>query len=188
MNALLINTDFTSLLDTIANLLTVVVAVIAIIVTFVLDARTKKREMEVAAAHVKPLLAIETEEFEDHKSVKLVNHGHGTAVMTHILIAKHGKADPINRLANLMYTSRETELMWNQSIYFTPGQTQYLDAGKSLDLVLLTEEFLEGENLSTEEIEQVLADWKKELSGISIEIVYEDVLRNEQKDPCKRKF
>lgn len=183
MHTLPFDQDLTGMLDTAANLLTVIVAVLAIIVTFVLDARTKKREMEVAAAHVKPLLAIETEEYKNEKGVVLVNHGLGTAVISLISIAKEGvlqEEDEQINLDTLMYDTEE--VIWDEVASFTPKQTQYLEAGKRLYLVRLTEGTLKSERIPARRAKQLLNQFMNELSGVKIHIQYEDVFGNPQKD------
>lgn len=184
MNITLLDSQIS--VDTLANILTLIVGVLAIFLTFIADQRTRKREMDVAAASVKPLLAIETDGFENAKGVILVNHGLGTAIITKITVARGAHFADNNNIADLMYNEGTPPSFDNYSS-FTPGHKQYIDAGMRLYLAKLTDEALRKKKYSVKRRKEFLSRWKQELRGIEIIIEYTDLFNTKQ-ETYKREF
>lgn len=167
-----------------SNLLAVLIAAIAVIVTIRAENRAVKKfradialQEKIAKANLRPLLAIFTSEFADNKGIVLLNAGIGTAVITNIVFSKDGKtARSVSHLFDL-----PDGIRWNNSWYFRPRK-HYLSAGKSIDLVRLTASNLMRQGVSDSEVARVLVAWQDQMPGISINIKYEDVMGNKQED------
>jgi hypothetical protein len=184
--------NLTDIIQAIASLLSILIATYAIIIARRSDNETVERELKVAAANIKPLLAIETDEYENMKGVILVNHGIGTAVITKIVITKNGETDPedMNKLVNFMYQDidEKWDFTWDYFSEFTPGHKQFIDAGMKLYLAKLSEDDLAAKSkLKKTELRKIFNDWDNQLSGVRIYIEYEDILGNKQEN-CVRDF
>jgi hypothetical protein len=152
---------FYNFIQAVTNILSILVASFALLTS-----------IRFAAMNVKPLVSVETNDYEDMKSVILVNHGLGTAVITHISISKDGTPARDNNIVTLI--DPKNKIQWDDYSYFTQKQ-EYLRAGQQIYLAKLYD------NKSSIK-KQVLSQWNNRLSGIKIHICYKDVLGNKQPD------
>jgi len=157
--------EISAAIQAVAGVLSVIVAVFAITTS-----------MKFAAINVRPLLSIETMDYENVKAVMLVNHGVGTAVITHISFSKIGGASS-NNLAQLMYPDKT--IMWDDFSYFNQKR-EFVRPGHKINLAKLSEAGLIASNVSKDKIQEIFQEWQKELAGIEVQIHYQDVLGNKQ--------
>lgn len=171
------------LLETASQVLTVIVAVSALIFSVVNENRNAKRFQtqidqsdRIAKAQVRPILSVLRLGYKNMKGIKLINSGAGPAII-------HVKSDIFCK--NKKYSYNITELMqfehnfsWND--YFTVGENTFLKAGEEINLCLLTEGHLINQGISKNKAEKILQDFDEHKKGINIRIEYEDVLGNPQ--------
>jgi hypothetical protein len=186
-----ISPETSAAIQAIAGILSVLIAVLAVIISLRLDNRSstrfereQKQAFDTAAATVKPLLAIETYNYKDEKAVVLANHGPGTAVMTRIMMAR-GNQSVLN-LAHLFQFQRK--IVWNDFSFFTQ-EIHYIRGNSQMFLLKLSQKNMvsANDNMDSTQALQLLEEWERQLIGIQIRIEYEDVLGNRQK-PCERIF
>ena len=176
--------EWVSIIQAITSVLAVAVALLAVIIAIRAEVRANKRfdaqialQRKVAAANVRPILAIFTSEFVDNKGIVLSNAGIGTAVITSIVFIKgNQEVQSMPLLFNL-----PANVLWDNYWTFS-SQKHYLIAGKSIDLIRLSASNLSRQGFSETEIANILNAWQEQVSGITIKITYEDVLGNKQEN------
>lgn len=185
--------SITDIIQAIASILAIVISIVSLIISHKGDRKTKeleieiaKNNLEIAKANLRPILTIETDDFTNSRGVLLVNHGTGRAIITNITISKGGTFAENNKIADLMY-QKDRYFTFDYFSFFTPNEEQYVEADRKLYLVQLTEEHLRSQNLDEGQIKKILDNWYNELSGIQIEIKYQDMIKTPQPD-CVRQF
>lgn len=176
----------TDIIQAIASILAIVISIVSLIISHRGDKKAKELEHEIAKANFRPILTIETDDFTNARGVLLANHGTGQAIITQITISKGGDFAENNNLADLMYKN-DRSFKFDYFSFFTPNQKQYIEAGRKLYLVRLTEEGLREQNFDEGQIKQIFDHWYNELSGVQIEIKYQDMISTPQPD-CVRQF
>ncbi len=170
--------------QTVAGVMSSLVAVVALLVAFRVELRSNTRfqaQLEqserIARANVRPLVTIYSQAYTDLKSVKLVNRGIGTAVINAIEFSKNGRST--RNLVELFEIDRE--FSWQDFRRYPEGLV-YLPPGETVDLVKISETHLINQNISPHNVEDILKQWQAQKTGIEVRIEYEDVLGNPQ-DP-----
>jgi len=171
-------------IQTVTGISSVAVAVLALIVAFFVENRNYtrfKQQLEqskkIAEANVKPLLLVQSEVYENVKSINLANRGVGVAVITKIEFSRGG--GPVNNIVDLF--EFKSNFAWDTFQEFSVTQT-YLSPGKQISLVRLTEKGLTTQGFDATQIRRILNDWQIQKSGIKICVEYQDVLGNQQND------
>ena len=147
-------------IQAVTNILSILVAAFALLTS-----------IRFAAMNVRPLISIETKDYENMKGVILINHGLGTAVITHISFSKDG-ISPVNNIVKLI--DPDKEVVWDDFSYFTQKQ-EFLRAGQNIYLAKISDS-------DSAKSKNLLSLWEKRLSGIKIHIRYKDILGNKQPD------
>lgn len=170
----------TEIIQIIANIASVIVAVGALIVAFCIERRNQlrfndqlKQSREIAIANMKPLLTIHPKSYIDHKGIALANRGVGTAVITDIEFEKDGCTT--RSLVELFDLG--PGFMWDTFWKFSSDK-YYLPANEKYQLVKLTTERLVAQGLSDKSALELLVKWQEQKSGIKVRVEYTDLLGN----------
>ncbi len=165
-----------------APLLSLIVAVVALFITFNTEKRSAERfqkqlsqSNEFAKANIRPLLSLGSSGFTGIKFVGLQNDGLGTAVITKINFIKNEKS-ALN-LADLF--EFKTKVIWD-NFYVFSNSNFFLRAGEDVTLINLTVDSLKQQGYKDLETAQIMKDFDSQLKSITIQIEYEDLLGNEQ--------
>lgn len=123
----------------VASIASVVVAVVALCVAFRVERRNQRRfeeqlkqSREIAIANLTPLLTIQSQVYVNRKGVTLANRGVGTAVITNITFEKEGRTSRC--LVELFDLG--SDFLWDTFWTFS-GDRYYLPADKTYQLVEL---------------------------------------------------
>jgi hypothetical protein len=189
-------------IKTIATILSALVAIGALIVAFLVERRNQARfkeqlrqsrdaesrnqarfeerlrqSRELAQANIKPILTISSENYEDRKSVRLINRGIGPAVITKVAFFR-GKEPPTANLVELFHRI-DRPFQW-ETFSRLPAEGLTVPKDETIDLVRLSKKHLLGQGISEQEARSILARWRQEKTGIQVLLEYEDVLGNRQ--------
>lgn len=182
MYPLLIDPQLNDLIQSIVGIFSIVLAIIAIILSLLAEKRTRIRfhteqnlNKKIAEANAKPILSVWTTEYTNHKGIALINNGTGTAVITKIEFSKGSQTE--KNIAKLFKKSKD--FSWDT--YWTFSETKfYIQAGQEVVLVSLTLKGLVQQDLKEKEALQILNEWQADMEGIRIRITYDDVFNNQQ--------
>ncbi len=165
-----------------ANLFSLIVAVVALIISFNTEKRSAERfreqlsqSNEFAKANIRPLLSLGSSGFTGIKFVGLQNDGLGTAVITKINFIKNEKS--VLNLADLF--EFKTKVIWD-NFYVFSNSNYFLRAGENVTLINLTIDSLKQQEYKDSETAQIMKDFDIQLNSIVIQIEYEDLLGNKQ--------
>ena len=171
-------------IKTIAPLLSVLLAIGALIVASFVERRNQKRfeeqlrqSRELAQANIKPILTISSENYEHRKSVRLINRGIGPAVITKVAFFR-GKEPPTANLVELFHLI-DRQFQW-ETFRRLPPEGLTLPKDEIIDLVRLSKKHLLAQGISEQEAGSILAQWRQQKTSIQVLIEYEDVLGNRQ--------
>jgi hypothetical protein len=156
-----------------------VVAVCALVVSFLAERRNQKRFEEqmdesrrVAHANVRPLLGLTISGYMNEKAMYLVNHGIGAAVVTRITFRRKDEtALNVPELIEL-----DQGVVWDDFTEYTEGNIFYVPAGESETLIQLTLESLSAQGIRGREAERLMETLGAQLDEIEVTVTYEDVL------------
>lgn len=171
-----------NVIHTIASVLTAIVALVALIVAFFVERRNQARfeeqlrqSRDTAKANIKPLLIISSEVFDDVKSVRLINRGIGTAIITRVEFSRCEQ-----RTTNLVELFQiNGQFKW-ETFRRLPATNVFISPNETIDLVRLSAQHLQTQGISIEDTRSILKQWQQQKSGIRILLEYEDVLGNRQ--------
>jgi hypothetical protein len=169
-------------IQTIANVLIAIVALAALIVALLVERRNQARFEEnlhqsriLAQANIKPLLTISSEIYEHSKSVRLINRGIGTAVITKVEFSRgEQKTTDLSELFRI-----NGKFKW-ETFRRLPPTKVFVSPNETIDLVRLSAQHLDAQGISEQETRSILSQWQRQKSGIQILLEYEDVLGNRQ--------
>lgn len=172
----------TDLIQTVVGVLSILLALVALFVSWKTENRTRNRFLsdqdlnkKIAEANMKPILSIWTTEYINKKGITLINCGTGTAIITKIAFSKQTQIE--KNIAKLFTINKP----FNWDTYWTFSESKYyIQAGQEIPLVRLSLKGLESQKFDEKEALEILKDWQTELEGIRIEITYYDVLNNQQ--------
>lgn len=133
------------------------------------NAQQKRAERDARAA-VKPLLWVQSQVYEDLKSVRLANHGVGPAIIKLAIFEKGDKRS--NRLVDLF----DLSITWETFIPLLAGRA--IPAQSELLLVRESLTHLVNQGHTPPEARSILRSWQAQKTGISVRIEYEDILGN----------
>ncbi len=177
-------------LPSIATLLSVIVAVVALGVAIYFQIQSNKQfktnmglQSKIAAGNIKPLLSIsespKTIIFSEALiAVVLNNDGLGPAVIKKVIFTKgtiSGKSIP--RILNVPTRPRGYE--WDAYKEF-PETGIYLRAGESIILLKLTLEGLKNQGFYGISAQQIMANVRSEIRQVKISIEFENILEEKQ--------
>jgi len=172
-----LSTNTSDLIKTIALVLSGIASLIAIFIAIKSENRNSKRfesgvavQKEIAEKSLIPLLTVYYSENIDFKRIELFNAGIGTAIINKVVLSKNSNSvKSMHELFDL-----PGEVKWDS--YWTFEQNKYyLSAGKSFHLVELSEKNLAEQGFNKVEIKNILETLQKQMEGIKIEILYEDI-------------
>ena len=174
--------NWVELIQAIAGLLSIVIAVIAIYIAIETEKRSHSRFKEeqnlsrqIAEANVKPIISIWTVEYINLKGIKLINCGTGPAIVTSIYFTKNEKQ--VFNIAELFNIERQ--FYWDT--FWTFSDTKFfIQADRNIKLVEVSLENLVKQGISLSDANLILDNWQSELEGITINIEYCDVFGNPQ--------
>ena len=171
-------------IQTSISILSLTVAIIAIVVAFRVENRNQKRfdqgiseSKKIAEANVKPLLAIYTIGYETFRGMRLANQGQGTAVITNVVLHKNGVEG--QNAADLVDLPQS--MFWDTYWRFG-GTNLYIKAGDERRLLELSQKNLIAQGIDEKEASEILSILKDEMNNIEITIEYEDIIGNKQPD------
>ncbi len=160
-----------------ANIGSLIVAVVALTITFNTENRSAERfreqlaqSNEIAKANIRPLLDLGSSGFIGVKLISLQNDGLGTAVVKKINFTKNEKS--VLNLAELFEFKKK--VVWDNFYVFT-NSNYFLRAGESVPLLNLTAEGLRRQGYNESKITQILKEFDTQLKGIEIQIKYDDL-------------
>ena len=167
----------------VANLSSVVIAVLALIVAINSERRARHQfeiqiEMQerIDTANLRPILTIIKSEYGNNRGIRLENAGLGTAVITSIEFEKNGK----RTCSVIELFELDDEIEWDAFWVFTE-KTYYLRADRTIHLAHLSEEGLSKKpEFTSDDKKRILDTVKEQIKGISIRIEYEDIQGNIQ--------
>ena len=176
--------DWLSIIQAAANAATVLVSIGAIIIAIHAEKRNQlrfdaqlKENAKIASAHVKPLLATFTDEFDHFKAITLTNNGMGTAIIDNVAINKGNRI--ANCVANLF--TFDIAMTWDNYWSFTTVPMS-VKPGQEYVLCSLSLEQLEHNVHNAMEANNILESWQRQLEGITIRLSYTDVFGVRQPD------
>ena len=171
-----------NVIQTIANGLPTLIALVALIVAFRVECRNQARFEEqldqsrkLAQANIKPLLTISSEVYDDRKSVRLINRGIGPAIITKVELSRG--VQKTTDLAKLFQI--DGQFKW-ETFRRLPASGVFVSPNETIHLVKLSEPHLLAQDISPEETRSILNQWKQQKSGIRVLLEYEDALGNRQ--------
>ena len=174
--------DLLNTIEAVSVLLSTILASIAIAISLWAQGRTRRHfeaqlelSQKVAAANVKPIVALFTMEYLDKKGIILSNAGVGTAIITNIEFYRDSQS--AKNLAHLFQLPEQ--VIWDKHWTFLQSKF-YLKAGQDLVILKLSSSNLQKQGFDEQETRKILDSWKNQLEGIEINITYEDVLGNKQ--------
>lgn len=130
---------------------------------------------KVAHTNVKPLLDIKYQDFVDEKGQTLSNYGLGPAVITNVRFYKNDRnSENIYDFIDLPYNAKF------DTAYDFGDYHSYIQEDQAIDLAKLTSDHLKGQEYNNTQIQEIMKAWTENLSGIVVEIDYEDVLGQKQ--------
>ena len=169
-------------LNAILNLLSAIAALSAVIVAVLSQQHANKQfrqnielQERIAAANIRPLLTTHYLSGSHLIEVALANAGLGTAVITHLAYSKDDrKGTSMPSVLDL-----PVELDYYDTLY---GQDKYLQPREEDKLVIvsLTRDRLKKEGFREAEIRKVFRLVEEQISGVILDVDYEDVLGNRQ--------
>jgi hypothetical protein len=152
------------------------VAVVALVLGLRAEARNQRRfeeqlalSKEISRANARPILATVVEAYEDRKGVTLVNHGPGTAVVTHFEYRRGDQRSTC--MADL--ATLPTSIEWNECPDM--GAKFYLPAKESETLLLLTFERLTELGIAKPQAHKLMEMLEAAIDEIEVVVSYEDV-------------
>ena len=176
------NPEVATLIQAVASILSVLVAVTALAIAFRVEARNSVRfqdqqnlTKEIALANIRPVLAAYTLEYINLKGLTLSNCGVGTAVITDVEFSKNGRT--VKNVAKLF--SFDKPVIWDTYWTFLKAE-DYLRAGDKRALVKLSKGNLVKQGFTEEQALHVLESWQEQLDGITLAATYQNILGNEQ--------
>jgi hypothetical protein len=166
----------------VAQLLSTLVAVTALVIGFRSERRNQKRfdrqmdlTTKIAKANIKPLLAISIDAYINEQGVELINHGAGTAVIKKLQFSRKNRhSQDMSVLINL---DAKKEIVWDESPSFD-DKPFYLPSKSSEDLLRLTSDGLIEDGFSENEALKLLETLEPQIDEIKVVVTYEDVLGN----------
>lgn len=180
------SSDIANLIQSIIGLFSVIISIVAIIIASRVEIRAEKRfkseielQKKIAKANLRPILTTikSDKSYMDGKYITLKNAGVGTAVIKSISFSRGQKAvRNLSLLFNLSYTI-DWEYFWSFG-----RQNYYIEANTKIYLIGTSAENLRKQGFSRQKITKILNEIEEQMSGITIEIAYEDVLGNQQED------
>src|SRR5215211_3035066 len=164
-----------AVVQAIANVLSVIVASVALYVAINAEQRNQKRfdaqlrhSRELTQASIKPFLDIYSQTYTNLKSVRLVNRGLGPAVITKVEFSRHGEGNT-NKLVDLF---RKTDTLMSQfhinGLIDDPLKWDTLrplypervvSPNETIDLVKLSAKRLQEQKLPGEKVRSLLEQW-----------------------------
>jgi hypothetical protein len=167
-------------LTSFTNLLSVIVATVALIVAIRAENRAAKRFEEglklqerLAVANIQPRLVFRVETGIHFRRILMRNTGLGTAVIKKLLFRRDSweGAD----IASVLDMSRKFDF----DRIFNAERTD-VKAREDIELLVLSELNLAAQGLMPVEIEEIFQLLDKQIANITIDVTYEDILGNEQ--------
>ena len=137
----------------------------------------------VVHTNIKPLLDTENTDTQDLKNERLRNYGLDPAVITNIRFYKDGinSKNVYNFLKKFAYNV-------SFKIYdIRGGLPWYIQKDQEIVLAEINSNDLREQSYNDTQINEILKEWEKAISGVNVEIDYEDVLGEKQKT-LQRKF
>ena len=170
------------MIQTIVGALSAFAALAAVIVAVCSERRNQRRfdeqlreSRELAQANVKPLLSVSSQTYADLKSVRLINRGIGSAVITKVEFSRGQQRT--TDLVDLFQINGE--FSW-ETFRRLPKSRFFVAPNETIDLVKLSAPHLHGQGVSEQETISILAQWQQQKSGIHVRLEYGDVLGNPQ--------
>ncbi|MCB9421825.1 MAG: hypothetical protein H6667_18640 [Ardenticatenaceae bacterium] len=172
-------------LESVASIMTIVIAVASLIFSISVEKRSNKRlelqierEEKIARANIQPFISILHSKYDNSQTIALRNHGIGTAIITDISMAKNGQKAK-KRIIELYKLPKN--VVWRKFRTFRGGRI-FLSAGGEIILAKITSEVLTKDKIfSQEEASEIIRSFQRQSEGITIEVTYEDMLGNRQK-------
>lgn len=162
-----------------ASVASVLVSLVAIFIALRAEKRSSSRfekqlelQEKIAKANLTPLLASYTSEYPDRKGIIFTNSGSGTAVITEIeFIRGERKGKSIPEVV--------AGIPWDTYWSF-PKTKQYLKAGETIQLAMITAESLANREYSVERRREFIKRFNTDMDSLTIRAVYQDLLGNIQ--------
>jgi len=178
---------FEDIMNVVGKIVPVVSIVVAVIALWVSHQAFQKQldqskqqldqSMTVAKAQVKPYLTFYASNIGGEDEFVLKNAGPGTAVIKKVTLFKNGEETHELNLGRLFNAKSSKEYA---STLYTFAPPQPIMSGAQVVLIELSEGELKHQGFSAKQIAEIVKTFQEEARKISIEIEYEDVLRNPQ--------
>lgn len=158
--------------DLIAALSSAVIALAALLFSVFSFKRQLQRAEAYERASVKPLLSMRSQNYLDHKSIRVANYGVGPAVITDAAFTRHPGDEPTSRVVELF----DLPIVWQHYVNLPEGRA--IPAGGEVVLVEQTLDHLLDQGIDREKALAILADWRAQKHGIRVQIAYQDIYGN----------
>jgi hypothetical protein len=139
------------------------------------------RAEELTMASVKPFLMIQSQTYEDLKSIRLTNNGLGPAIIKSAQFVKRDQPTT-DKIVDLFDHLRKAEPQWRlwERVVNLPSN-RAIRAQDDVLLIKQSLEHLEKQGIEARTGRKLLNDWQKEKTGIEVYIQYEDIFGREMK-------
>lgn len=159
-------------LENVISISSLLIALAALIFSIVSFKRQQSRAEVHAKMSVKPWLSIKSQRYEDLKSIQLVNHGIGPAIIKKAEFWRNNGQKPINNIVDLF----DLKICWNTFVNVV--QNHAIPAGERIILVQISLDHLRSQSYTQEQAVQLLRDWQNQKTGINVRVEYEDIYGN----------
>lgn len=170
------------LLQTIANIGATIAAITAIVIGIYQFRKQQNSADRIAHANIKPLLKILYYDFDEEKKITLDNLGLGTAIITSVKFHKDNEIYPnVSKVSELLILDLDDHKPRIDNVWKFLVPT-YIRPGSGITIAQITRSFLKGQKFDDIQIDEILKSWARQLTNISIEMEYTDVLGEKQEN------
>jgi hypothetical protein len=137
--------------------------------------RQQDRAEELTMANVKPFLLIQSQTYQNLKSIRITNNGLGPAIIKLAEFRKPG-GTPTDKIVELFDHLRKTEPRWRMwERFVNVSQNSAIPVQGDLLLIKQSLEHLQKQGVEEAVGLKLLSEWQKEKKGIEVYIEYEDI-------------
>lgn len=162
--------------EAVTGISSVIVALAALVFSFLSFRSQQERADKYARASVKPLLSIKTQGFVDLKSIQVRNSGLGPAIVKKAEFRRASNDEPTTKVVELFKLNVRS---WEFFVNLPPGRV--IPAGDEMVLIKQSLGHLMAQGYGENEGLRLLEEWKRQKRGILIHIEYEDIYGIEMK-------
>jgi hypothetical protein len=149
-----------------------IVALAALVFSVFSFSRQQRRADIHARASVKPLLSIRSQNYDDRKSIRIVNSGVGPAIIKKVEFRRGPHGPPTNKLVDLF----SLPIVWETFVNVPANRV--IPAEGEILLIKQTLDHLRGQGNDEKKALALLDQWKTQKTGIHVHIEYEDIYSN----------